>query len=108
MLLGNDMAVSVVLRADNVAANPCAHFEIDPAVLIAVHKQVRSGGPGIIGYFHSHPNGFDRPSATDAEHAAADGKYWLIIAGGEISAWLPVAQDGAVRRFEPILLAVQG
>lgn len=108
MLLGNDMAVSVVLRADNVAANPCAHFEIDPAVLITAHKQTRSGGPGIIGYFHSHPNGFDRPSATDAEHAAADGKYWLIIAGGTISAWLPVAQERAVRRFEPILLAVQG
>jgi desampylase len=108
LLLGGDGVVSTVTRANNVAADPHTHFEVDPAALIAAHKEMRTGGPGVIGYFHSHPNGLARPSATDVASACADGKYWLIIAGGLVSAWLPVAQEDAVLGFQPVLLTVQG
>jgi desampylase len=108
LLLGKDMKISAVTRAANVAADTHLHFEIDPVALIAAQKQARAGGPAIIGYFHSHPNGVERPSATDASSAAPDGKYWLIIANGKISAWLPMAQTGAEPGFQPVMLTVQG
>jgi desampylase len=108
LLLGTDGLVSAVVSANNVAADPHLHFEIDPGALITAHKQARAGGPGIIGYFHSHPNGRERPSFNDMESAAPDGRYWLIIANGEISAWLPVVQTGAETGFRPVALTVQG
>ena len=57
----------------NVATDPTRHFEVDPAALVAAHKGARSGGAQVIGYFHSHPNGLARPSATDAATSARDG-----------------------------------
>lgn len=64
----------------NVAPDPLRHFEIDPAALIAAHRASRAGGLAVLGYFHSHPNGLARPSATDARAAAGDGRIWAILA----------------------------
>lgn len=64
----------------NVAPDPLRHFEIDPAALIAAHRASRAGGLAVLGYFHSHPNGLARPSATDARTAAGDGRIWAIVA----------------------------
>lgn len=64
----------------NVAPDPLRHFEIDPAALIAAHRASRAGGLAVLGYFHSHPNGLARPSATDARAAAGDGRIWAIVA----------------------------
>ena len=63
------------------------HFEIDPAALFAAHRDARSGGPELIGYYHSHPQGHPLPSATDCEHASGDGRAWAIVAGGEVTFW---------------------
>jgi desampylase len=90
LLLGQDLTVEKLERAANVADDPERHFEIDPAALITAQKRARAGGPQILGYFHSHPNGLGHPSADDALQAASDGRYWLIIANGAISAWCPV------------------
>lgn len=92
-----DCADGLELRLSaNVAADPGQHFEIDPAMLIAAEKAQRDGAHKIIGYFHSHPNGFARPSATDADMAMEDGRIWLIIAGEAITAWRKQAGDGFV------------
>jgi desampylase len=93
LLLGRGGEVERVERAANVATDPERHFEIDPAALIDAERQARQGGPAIIGYFHSHPNGRAEPSPDDAASASADGRYWLIIANGEITSWLPLADD---------------
>lgn len=93
LLLGRDCEVERVERTANVAADPHRSFEINPAALIAAEKQGRQGGPTIIGYFHSHPNGRAEPSSDDAASASSDGRYWLIIANGEITSWLPLAND---------------
>ncbi len=87
LLLGTGTHIATALAAANVHPEPLRHFEIDPAALIAAHKAARSGGPQVVGYFHSHPNGLARPSATDAAMAAGDGRIWAIAAGGEISLW---------------------
>jgi proteasome lid subunit RPN8/RPN11 len=87
LLLGHGDHIHTALQAANVHPHPERHFEIDPAALIAAHKAARACGPQVLGYFHSHPNGLARPSATDAANAAGDGRVWAIVAGGVVTLW---------------------
>ena len=82
--------VEQVQLITNIADDPLTQFEIEPGALIAAEKSARRGGPQILGYFHSHPNGLAMPSLSDALFAAPDGRRWLIIAGGMISLWRPM------------------
>ena len=87
LLLGAGFHIETAQPTANVHPEPKRHFEIDPAALIAAHKAARIGGPQLIGYFHSHPNGLARPSATDAAMATGDGRIWAIAAAGAVSLW---------------------
>ncbi len=85
---GGALRITRAQPATNVAANPLTRFEIDPAALIAAHRAARSAaGPALLGYYHSHPNGLPRPSATDAAQASGDGSIWAIVAAGAVSFW---------------------
>jgi proteasome lid subunit RPN8/RPN11 len=97
LLLGRANRVEAVQAAANVSPQPLTRFEIDPAALFAAHRAARAGGPELLGYYHSHPSGHPRPSATDCEHAGGDGRAWAIVAGGEVSFW----RDGK-SGFEPL------
>lgn len=101
LLLGQGERIDAARPADNVAPDPARHFEIDPAALLAAHKAARGGGPQVLGYFHSHPNGLARPSATDAKSAGHDGRIWAIVANGGITVW----RDGP-SGFEPLFYDV--
>lgn len=87
LLFGTASHIITAEPATNVHPQPQRHFEIDPSALIAAHKAARAGGPELIGYFHSHPNGLARPSATDAAMASGDGRIWAIAAAGEVGLW---------------------
>ncbi|MEO9491026.1 MAG: M67 family metallopeptidase [Marinomonas sp.] len=87
ILLGEAGRISTLLETQNVHPNPQTHFEIDPAALIAAHKEAREGGAAVLGYFHSHPAGEARPSATDQAQSAGDGAIWAIASEEEISFW---------------------
>src|ERR1700741_2973666 len=87
LLLGRAGRIVEARPAANVAADPLLRFEIDPAALFAVHREARAGGPELIGYYHSHPSGHPRPSATDCEHASGDDRAWAIVAGGAVAFW---------------------
>lgn len=87
LLLGQGRWITEARAAENVAEDPLRRFEIDPVALLAAHKQARAGGPELVGYYHSHPDGHPRPSATDCEHAGGDARVWAIIAGGEVTFW---------------------
>ncbi len=104
ILLGQGKDIRELVLAQNVALNPETHFEIDPAVLIAAERQARSGGPEVIGYFHSHPGGPCQPSPTDSSQAAADNRLWLIVNGQDYGAWLAVSGGSVHGRFEPAAL----
>lgn len=97
LLFGTATHIAAAHPAANVHPEPARHFEIDSAALIAAHRAARAGGPQVIGYFHSHPNGLARPSATDAAMAAGDGRIWAIAASGEVSLW-----RDAPSGFEPL------
>ncbi|MEO0031165.1 MAG: hypothetical protein RIS94_923 [Pseudomonadota bacterium] len=102
LLLGERGAIHTALPAANVHPDPARHFEIDPTVLIAAHRTARGGGPQLLGYFHSHPNGLARPSATDRANAAGDGRIWIVAANQTITVWKDAPQG-----FEPLSYAVQ-
>ncbi len=106
LLFGTGGEVSSFSKTANVAANPTRHFEIDPAALIRAERAMREGGPAIRGYFHSHPDGQTRPSPTDAESAAADGRFWLILNGTEAAAWRSVDRGEIYGRFCPVTLDI--
>lgn len=79
--------IDAIRPAANVALDPLRHFEIDPATLLAAHREARVGGPRVIGYYHSHPEGPALPSATDREHSTGDLRIWAIVADGQVAFW---------------------
>jgi len=87
ILLGHGNRITHCLSTPNVHPTPQTHFEIDPQALIGAHRQARTGGPDVLGYFHSHPAGRAVPSATDREMAAHDGLIWAIAADGQVRFW---------------------
>lgn len=104
LLFGQNSAIEAASISANVADNPQTRFEIDPAALFAALRAERAGGPALAGYWHSHPSGDARPSATDAAMAAPDGRLWLIVAGGTITGWRAVANGARHGRFAPLEL----
>lgn len=101
LLLGKGRVIDAALPVRNVHPDPGRHFELDPAALIAAHRAARSGGPEVLGYYHSHPTGLAEPSATDRAMASGDGRIWAIVAAGAIGWWRD-APDG----FEALPLRV--
>ncbi len=87
ILFGTGECIDRSVAATNIHPAPATHFEIDPQPLIDAHRAARGGGDPVIGYYHSHPNGLARPSATDRAMAAGASAIWLIVAEGDISAW---------------------
>jgi proteasome lid subunit RPN8/RPN11 len=86
LLFGIGCRIDAVTSVRNVAEDPRANFELDPSALFAALRAQRAGGPALLGYFHSHPNGLSCPSATDVAMAQPDNLIWIII-GNELTAW---------------------
>ena len=87
ILFGAEGSIEDARPAANVAADGRRRFEIDPRALIEAHRAERSGGPQVIGYYHSHPGGPTKPSATDRAQAAHDGRVWAIVGKGGVTFW---------------------
>lgn len=96
ILLGQQATIERVRPAANVADQRRHRFEIDPQVLIDAHRAARAGGPSIVGYYHSHPNGSADPSARDRAEAAHDGSVWAIVGARGVAFWRD-DEDGFVR-----------
>jgi proteasome lid subunit RPN8/RPN11 len=72
--------VEQVLPARNERAESRHNrFVISPEVVLAAHKQARSKGLDVLGYYHSHPDHPAEPSEFDREHAWP-GLSYLIVA----------------------------
>lgn len=87
LLLGQGIRIETALPAANVHPDPLRHFEIDPAALIAAHRAARGGGPQVLGYYHSHPNGRAEPSPEDIAMAERASRIWAIIALDNVLLW---------------------
>ena len=102
LLFGTQGRITEAEATANVAADPARSFEIDPAALFAAHRRARSGGPAIVGHYHSHPSGAAVPSARDAAQAMGDGALWLILTAGEGRLW----RSDRLGAFDEVALVV--
>ena len=106
LLLGQGGWILDHRPAENIAADPARHFELDGRVLVAAERAARHGGLPVIGHYHSHPNGLEQPSRTDADAAGDDGRLWLIVTKAGVSAWHDVRAGSLYGAFEPVTLIV--
>ena len=79
LLFGTNALIDGLAPTRNVATEPRDRFELDPQALIDAHRAARTGGPRLVGYYHSHPRGPAAPSAIDQAEAAGDGMIWAIV-----------------------------
>jgi desampylase len=85
----------------NLANDPAAGFEIDPAAHIRLRCELRGTGRSVVGCYHSHPNGRPTPSQRDRCGGCEQGFVWIIaaVAGDAVSL---VAFEG--HEFQPVVL----
>ncbi|MEF8774699.1 MAG: desampylase [Halobacteriales archaeon] len=88
---GDPVRVRTVHRTENVAGNPRQTYVVDPAEQYAAMEAIEDAGDDVVGFYHSHPDGPPRPSATDAARATWPGRTYLLVdlAGDEptVGAW---------------------
>ena len=95
---GGGIEVVRVVMSENVEpGDRRTRFEIDPALLIALRRELRGTRDRIVGHYHSHPDHPARPSAHDAKRAWQPEMVWLItsVIGGEaMETTAHVIEDG--------------
>ena len=107
LLLGDEGEIAQVVAASNVSPEPETRFEIDPAILFSAIRDERSGGPRVIGHYHSHPNGVAAPSTRDAADAGATVRLWLVVAGDDATLWRSGLHSGLHGCFERVKLRIE-
>jgi desampylase len=63
-----------ILPCRNVHKSPTHYFEIDHEELAAVYEKEQD----IVGMYHSHPNGPDKPSPADKKYAPEGIRYFIV------------------------------
>lgn len=66
-------------RTRNVADVPRVTYAIDPEEQLRIMEDVERGGEEVVGFYHSHPDGPDGPSRTDAAQATWEGYTYCIV-----------------------------
>jgi len=79
LLAGRDGIIAQAFAARNVASDPARGYEIAPEDLFKLMREIRGAGLDLLGIYHSHPNGENKPSPRDIERAYyPDAAYFII------------------------------
>lgn len=79
LLAGSNGIISAIFPARNAHANPATGYEIAPQELFRLMKEIRAKQLQLMGIYHSHPHGENRPSRTDIAHAFyPDTPYFIL------------------------------
>ena len=78
LLAGREGVITRVLPARNALESPTA-FEIAPAELFRLMREIRAAGLELLGIYHSHLTGENRPSARDIERAYYPEAAYCIV-----------------------------
>jgi len=79
LLAGRDGIIAEVFAARNVARDRAKGYEIAPEDLFRLMREIRGAGLDLLGIYHSHPNGENKPSPRDIERAYyPDAAYFII------------------------------
>lgn len=99
VLGGKGEVVTEVWECRNVSSYPETCYEVAPEDLLKAIDSIESRGLEVIGFYHSHPMGLDRPSAIDEGRATWPGYSYLIISLSNsgspvITSWKWVEEKG--------------
>jgi len=78
LLAGRDGIITRILPARNAFESATA-FEIAPAELFQLMRQIRGEDMEMLGIYHSHPRGENRPSPRDIESAFYSEAAYFIV-----------------------------
>lgn len=78
VLAGRDEVITHIFPAANALASPTA-YEIAPQELFRVMKKIREEKLELMGIYHSHPRGENRPSPTDIQRAFYPNTPYFIL-----------------------------
>ena len=79
LLAGSNQSVQRFIAMDNVSPTPETAYDMDPARLISVLRDLRNSGAELVAIYHSHPRGPARPSNSDIERAYYPEAAHLIV-----------------------------
>jgi proteasome lid subunit RPN8/RPN11 len=68
-----------VRHVTNVSETPRVTYELDPEATLAAFDEAEAAGRDVVGFYHSHPTGPARMSATDHEQAAWPGRSYVLV-----------------------------
>jgi [CysO sulfur-carrier protein]-S-L-cysteine hydrolase len=78
LLAGRDGVITQMFPAANALASATA-YEIAPLELFSNLREMRAAGLELLGIYHSHPAGENRPSMRDIERAFyPDAAYFIL------------------------------
>ncbi len=88
VLGGRDSTIESAHRVPNVADLPTTRYELDPETQLRAIEQAECDGE-LLGFYHSHPEGPQEPSATDRAQATWANAYYVIVSLPEesVTAW---------------------
>jgi len=78
LLAGNDQRVQEVIPIPNILHSP-VRYRMDPTDQLRAFQQIEERGFELVGIFHSHPLGPNRPSDTDIAEAYYPESVYVII-----------------------------
>ena len=79
LLAGRGYQITHAYPAENVAANPATSYEVSTKEIVNLTRQIRENGLELLGIYHSHPNGDNKPSARDIEQACYPDVAYFIL-----------------------------
>jgi|SRR5690348_11024943 proteasome lid subunit RPN8/RPN11 len=79
LLAGRDGVISEIFRARNAHANPATGYEIASRELFQLMREMRAQDLQLLGIYHSHPRGENRPSPTDIGQAFYPDTLYVIL-----------------------------
>ena len=79
VLLGKDKKVATARLMENINKDRANdRYEVNPKELLKIEKEASAGRLEVIGFYHSHPDHPDRPSAFDRERGWPFYSYVII------------------------------
>ena len=79
LLAGRQGTITRALPATNAAEDTARAYEIAPKELFRLMREIRGAGLELLGIYHSHPAGENRPSSHDIERAYYPTAAYFIV-----------------------------
>jgi proteasome lid subunit RPN8/RPN11 len=83
---GRAWTVQTMIPLQNEATE-ANRYSIGAPTVLRLERQATRSGLELIGFYHSHPSGDARPSATDLELACPGYVYIVVARHGPVRAW---------------------